>query len=88
MQNRITLRFSNTSPGDVRVVLEPWATAVVLGAGATVDVISSGAEGVIEVEYGFDRVVFYGWPGAVLHLASHGAVLESGTGFAGPGSSG
>jgi hypothetical protein len=79
MPAKVVVRFSNTSSDDVRVVLEPWATEVTLEAGAMVDVVSSGVDGVMEVEYGDREVVFYGWTGAILHLASKDTELGPGT---------
>jgi hypothetical protein len=78
MAAAVILRFKNTSPESVRVMLEPWATEVVLESGAVVDVVSSGVEGVIEVEHGDACVVLYGWTGAILHLATGDAELQHG----------
>jgi hypothetical protein len=78
MPAKVIVRFSNTSSDDVRVVLEPWATEVTLEAGAMVDVVSSGVDGIMEVEHGDREVVFYGWTGSVLHLASKETELGPG----------
>jgi hypothetical protein len=79
MPAAVKLRFSNTSSQEIRMVLEPWATEVVVESGASVDVVSSGTDGTMEVEYRRDQVVLFGWPGAILHLASNGVALEHGT---------
>jgi hypothetical protein len=82
MAAAVILRFRNTSSEGVRVVLEPWATEVLLESGAVVDVVSSGVEGVVEVEHGDGCVEIYGWVGASLHFATgevelqHGAVVR------------
>ena len=75
-----TTRLTNAAAGPVTLVLEPWGDEYPLAGKASVDVVATGpATGFLEVTFGHDRIVAYGWPGSILRVLQDGLELDNGS---------
>jgi hypothetical protein len=65
--NRFSLRFTNSTNADIKILLEPWGEEHSLPRGATLTINAMGPEGdTLEVEYTTDGVTVYGWTGSTI----------------------
>jgi hypothetical protein len=76
---RQVFHVQNTSGHRIQIRLEPWAERYWVQAGVDLEIILEGPPGLFEFDYGFDEIVVYAWPGAVMK------VLSKGEDIAGPG---
>jgi hypothetical protein len=73
-----TLRLTNSSANDWRLVLEPWGEEYSFPRGAHLDVIAEGPEsGSLEFDFADDRITIFGWSGSVVSLFVNGVELGS-----------
>jgi hypothetical protein len=75
-------RVTNTHPGVVDFRIEPWGEVYPMGPGVSYEVVAQGPPetGSIQVEYGDDEIVVYGWPGSTLHVFDEAGQPVGGTG--------
>lgn len=73
------LALSNSQPGDVRVILEPWCEERTLSSGSTLDVAFDGPSGGrIEIEMKPGEMIVYAWEGATMSFVGKPARDQTG----------
>src|SRR5262245_8898705 len=73
MSYRTSIQVSNSTDKEIIFHLEPWCEQIKM---TQVSVFQVGAEakdgGELEVEYGEDRIVVWGWPSSILTIFCNG----------------
>lgn len=77
----IRTSLTNATAAEQTVVVEPWADEYALQAGETFDVLGQAPRaGTLEVEFGGNRIVVWGWEGSVVNLYREGVLVYDGRG--------
>lgn len=81
MTIRQTFSYTNSTAGDVQVIVEPWAEQFVLRPGQRVEIVvrSESTVGSIEFEQLSTGLIIYGYEGCVVSLSSDGEALVPST---------
>jgi hypothetical protein len=73
-----TLRIQNAYPDSRKLWVEPWGDMVLMGAGATLDIVATGPVGkCLEVVNDESEMFIYAWPGSTVKVFYSGKIVSN-----------